>query len=51
MGKFLGILASIAVAIFIVMKWGGSILGIGGAIVAFIVGIIFVGGGDEWESY
>ena len=47
MGKFLGILASIAVVIFVIMKWGGSILGIGGAIVAAIVGIIFVGGGDK----
>ncbi len=47
MGKFLGILASIAVVIFVIMKWGCSILAIGGAIVAAIVGIIFIGGGDE----
>ena len=46
MGKFLGILETIALVIFIIMKWGGLIVGILGTIAAIIIGIFFVGGGD-----
>ena len=46
MWKFLGILATIALVIFIIMKWGGLIVGILGTIAAIIIGIFFVGGGD-----
>lgn len=46
MGKFLGVLATIALVIFIIMKWGGLIVGIIGTIIAIIIGVIFVGGGD-----
>lgn len=47
MGKFLGILASIAVAIFVGMKWGGLIVGVLGAIAAIVITTVFVRGGDE----
>ena len=46
MGKFLGVLATIALVIFIIMKWGGLIVGIIGTIIAIIIGVFFVGGGD-----
>ena len=46
MGKFLGVLATIALVIFIIMKWGGLIVGIIRTIIAIIIGVFFVGGGD-----
>ena len=42
-----GVIAGIAVAIFVCMKWGGLILGILGVLGAGFIYSIFVGGGDQ----
>lgn len=44
MGKFLAIILGV---IFVILKWVGIIVGGVGTIVAIVIGLLFVFGGDE----